>query len=108
MGSLRCVVAVATVVACRGATTGGTSSARLTEICKTTTNMSAQVCDCVGKKADADLSPDALAFLVASMDKQEAKAAELRSKLTLQEVTKAGMFFVSAPASCATSAAEKP
>lgn len=68
--------------------------------------MSAAVCDCVGKKAKDELSADALAFLVASMDKKEDVAAELRSKLTLAEMTSAGTFFVKAPAACASSGQE--
>lgn len=93
---------VAVVTACRGAGSAAASTSRLTEICKTTTNMAAQVCDCVGEKAGKELSADALAFLVATMDKQESTAEELRSKLSLEEITKAGMFFVTAPASCAS------
>jgi len=63
--------------------------------------MSAEVCDCVVRKAGEDLTLRALAFLVASTDNQEAKAEESRGKLSLRELTKAGMFFTTAPAACA-------
>jgi len=91
-------------VGCGGGSEGSADSERLTEICRTTTNMPAGVCDCVGEKASKDLSPDALAFLVASMDKKTEVAESLRGKLTLEEMTKAGMFFATAPASCAAPA----
>lgn len=94
-------------VGCAGAAGGDASATRLTEICQTTTNMSATVCECVGKKANDELSANARAFLVASMDKKEDEMASLRSKLTLEEMTKAGMFFVTAPAACANPGATK-
>lgn len=93
-------IAIVAAAACAGKASARADSARLTEICRTTTNMGAEVCDCVGKKASEELTPDALSFLVASMDNQEERAEELRGKLGLAELTKAGMFFVTAPASC--------
>jgi hypothetical protein len=96
-----------TIAACaEGGQSAASSTARLQTLCETTTNMSASICSCVAKKAGDELSEDARAFLVASMDKQDDRAAELRGKLTLEELTRAGMFFANAPASCARAAAE--
>jgi hypothetical protein len=77
----------------------------LEELCQSTTNMTAPTCDCVAKKAAEDLSADARAFLVASMEKNDRRAAELRGKLSLEEMTRAGMLFATAPAACARAAA---
>jgi hypothetical protein len=96
-------LATLATIACAGAADAGdAASRRLVELCQTTTNMPAAVCDCVGQKAATDLSPEARAFLVASMDKREEEAATLRGKLSLEETMKAGMFFATAPASCAS------
>jgi hypothetical protein len=95
------------MIGCAGAADGDASGTRLAEICQSTTNMSAAVCDCVGKRANDELSPNARAFLVASMDKKEEEAASLRAKLPLEEMTKAGMFFVTAPAACAREGVSK-
>ncbi|MBK8250099.1 MAG: hypothetical protein IPK85_22305 [Gemmatimonadetes bacterium] len=88
-------------LACGGAAPQAANADRLAEICRTTTNMGDGVCACVGDRARSELSEQALAFLVASMDKQEEAAEALKKELTLQEITTAGMFFATAPAACA-------
>ncbi len=78
---------------------------RLATACHATTNMGETICACVAKKAGADLSPDGLEFLVAMLEKNEARMAELRGRLSLPDAAQAGMFMVNAPAACARGAA---
>lgn len=88
--------------ACTGSASGNPE--RLAEICRATTNMGDAICTCVGDRARTQLSSKGLAFLVASMNKQEEAAERLKQELTMQELTTAGMFFVTAPAACAAQA----
>ena len=76
------------------------STRRMSALCQETTNLSQELCDCMAEKAETDLSPNARKFLVATMEKDSERASELRGQLTLDEAAKAGLFFVSAPASC--------
>jgi hypothetical protein len=78
---------------------------RLATACHATSNMGETICACVAKKAGEDLSPDALEFLVASLEKNEARVAELRGGLSMTDATQAGMFMVTAPAHCAQGSA---
>ena len=73
---------------------------RVAELCGTTTNMSASVCRCIGEKAKTELQGETHDLLVAILEKQDERAAELRVKLPVQEVMKAGMFMVNTPKTC--------
>lgn len=101
------VCAAAAVAGCN--TAGADADAgRFTELCGSTTNMSPEVCRCLGDKAEADLSPLAREFLVASLAKEEARVTELRGRLTVEETMKAGMFMVNGPRACGGAAADLP
>jgi len=88
-----------------GCSQAGGQENRVAELCNTTTNMGAELCRCVGDKAESDLSPGALEFLVASLEQQEQRTEKLRGKLSVEELMSAGMFMTSAPAACAKAAA---
>lgn len=78
---------------------------RIAELCTTTTNIGETLCRCVGDRAASDLTAPAREFLAASLEqKDESQLAELRGKLTLEEMMQAGMFMTKAPAACAQAA----
>ncbi len=102
--------AIAALVAlgCVGEAAGGDDDAkRIVTACRETTNMSAEICDCVGGRATTDLSDQARAFLVATLAKDEAEVEKLRGKLSVPDAMQAGMFMVNAPAACASGATPK-
>lgn len=70
------------------------------EACLSSTNWGRPLCVCTAKIAKADLSPDSYNFLVATLNKDEKKAAMLRSKLDMAEAMAAGMFMTRAPEKC--------
>ena len=57
-------------------------------------------CICLANKADHRLTPGGFSFLVASFNKDDAKTKELRGKLGVSELMKAGMFMVNTPKEC--------
>ena len=68
--------------------------------CVSSYNLGEPICECLAKKADERLTPNGFAFLVAVMNKDEAKTAKLRSQLEMSEATDAGMFMVNTPEEC--------
>lgn len=77
----------------------------LVKACLETTNMGETLCKCTSDKANQELSEDGYAFLVASLTQNESETERLRSKLTLEELMKAGLFMTKGPADCAAEAA---
>jgi len=73
---------------------------RFVAACLSFSNMGEPICECLSSQAQQDLSPEGFAFLVATLEKDEETTKELREKTPLQDITSAGMFMVSAPASC--------
>ncbi len=68
--------------------------------CGSAYNLGDPICECLAKKADERLTPHGFAFLVATMNKDDAKAKKLRSKLDVKEAMDAGMFMVNTPSEC--------
>ena len=64
-------------------------------------NLAPAVCECSAGKARGELSPDGFALLVAMLEGNETLAAQLRSKLPIDQVMKAGTFMARGPAQCA-------
>jgi len=79
---------------------GGASLGDFSKACVASANLSEAVCDCVAKKAQAELSDDGFAFLVATLQGNDDQTAALRAKLAIPEAIAAGMFMVSGPAQC--------
>jgi len=75
-------------------------SARLATACEQTSNLGAAMCRCVGEKAKADLSPEALRLLVALVEKDDAAIEAARRTASLPDAATAGTFMVRAPAAC--------
>ena len=70
------------------------------QACLSSYNWEEPLCECVAEKADERLTPNGFAFLVATMNKDEAKTAELRDQLDMNEKLEAGMFMVNTPQEC--------
>ena len=84
---------------------GNTSAGAVAKACEQGTNMGAEICDCVGKMAADELSPEGRAFLVAALEEDQAAAEAARRKMGAEETIKAGTFMVRAPAACARNGA---
>lgn len=76
------------------------TSATLKQECLKQLNMSEKACDCIGEKAESDLNANEQAFVVAMVTNDQGAQARLRGKLTMPEMTKAGMFMSNAPLAC--------
>jgi len=83
-----------------GSTTGGEQN-RFVQACLAQTNMDRPLCECIAEKARNELTPGSFDMLLASIEEDDARSAQLRGQLTLEEMTASGMFMVSAPAQCA-------
>ena len=70
------------------------------QACLSSYNWEEPLCECVAEKADERLTPNGFAFLVATMNNDEAKAKELASQLDMNEKLEAGMFMVNTPQEC--------
>jgi len=64
------------------------------QACLSSYNWEEPHCECAAEEADERLTPNGFAFLVATMNKDEAKAKELASQLDMNEKLEAGMFFL--------------
>ena len=73
--------------------------------CTSSSNLSQAVCECSAKKARGELSADGFAFLVASLEGDDAATAKLRGKLPIDQAMKAGTFMLRGPSQCAKEAA---
>ena len=70
------------------------------QACLSSYNWEEPLCQCVAEKADERLTPNGFAFLVAGMNNDETRIAELREQMDMNEKADAGMFFVNAPQEC--------
>ena len=90
--------------ACSGGA-GGNTAAEFVAAC-TGRGLGQAVCECAGQKAKEQLTQDGFAFLVATLQQDEERITTLRQKLSVPELTGAGMFMVSGPVQCAKELAE--
>jgi len=81
--------------------TGGDDVERFTLACMAHSNLSRSLCECSGRKAEDQLSDDGFALLIAILERDEPRAADLRGKLGVSEVMAAGTFMTRGPAECA-------
>lgn len=82
------------------------NKAKLVQLCGSELNVPDGVCDCISDTAEEELTPDGIAFVVAALEKDDAKTTELRGKMPFDEMTKSAMFMATAPANCATKSME--
>jgi len=69
--------------------------------CLSSSNMNQSLCECTAQKAKQELSPKGFDFLVATLRRDDQATAKLRTEMTVQEMTQAGMFMTRGPAQCA-------
>lgn len=72
-----------------------------TEACMASSNLERAICECAGGLAASEMSQNAFAFLVASLNQDEARTEALRAELSIQEAMSAGTFMARGPAQCA-------
>jgi len=77
------------------------TEADFVKACSASSNLSPAVCECSAKKAKGELTADGFALLVASLEGNDAVAAQLRSKLPIDQTMKAGTFMLRGPSQCA-------
>jgi hypothetical protein len=87
------------------ATAAERSEADFVAACRASSNLSQEICACSAKRAKEELSPDGFAFLVATLEQDDAATASLRGKLPLDQTMKAATFMTRGPARCAKDAA---
>jgi len=90
--------AVLLLAACGG--DGGIHD-ELVQQCDKQLNVGTEMCECIADKADEDLTPEGRKFVLASLQDDKAGADAIRPTLGFEELVKAGMFMVNAPAQCA-------
>ena len=91
--SFFCALAL-TAASCVGAGSGFVD--RFTEACAAGSEMPPELCDCLAQRAEADLSEDAQALLLAMVERDEQAAAELRSSIPVTDAMQAGMLMTQA------------
>ena len=97
-------ILVPLVLAGCGASSSGFQQ-EFVDACTSTSNLDRPVCQCMAEKAEADLSDDERAFLLAVLRQDEARIGELRNRLGLQGAVRAGTFMTDV-ASCAVEGPE--
>ena len=88
------VCALVLLAACSG------QESEFADALRDNTNMPPGIADCIAELAEEELSEDARSFLVASMQEDDARVAEMRGTLPMSEMASAGMFMVSASTRC--------
>ncbi len=99
------ILAVApALAACGGgkeAKDNGPSAEEFAAACNAQLEMPESVCECIGEKAESDLTQEERNFAYASITGDLEATEKLRAELGVDGAMKAGMFFVNAPADCA-------
>lgn len=75
------------------------------DACQQAANWDRAMCECAADLADAELSDRARRFVAATLRDDAAEAERLRSALSFEEATQAGLFMVRAGRECAPAAA---
>lgn len=71
------------------------------EGCLMSSNMSREMCVCLAASARAELSDDAHDFLVATLNQRADEATEIRTRMTIEDVTSSAMFMTNGTRDCA-------
>ena len=71
------------------------------EACLSVGNLEREICECTAEKAKAELTPNARAFVIASLTNDREEVQRLRDELDMQEALAAGKFMAKAPGDCA-------
>lgn len=73
---------------------------RFATACLGAINWDEALCTCAGRLAEDELSDQALEFVTAMLQEDEATTARLRETMSFEEVTSAGLFMVHAGQTC--------
>ena len=92
---------VLTAFLAAGAPAYAGDSAELVRLCGEQLNVPDEICDCIGKTADAELDADERTMVIAMITKDEETAARLRTTLPMESMVRSGMFMASTPGRCA-------
>ena len=71
------------------------------EACMSSSNLDQPMCECLAKKAEAELTADGFTYLVAALNQDQATLTALQGKLGVEETTKVAMFMVNKSPECA-------
>ncbi len=82
----------------------GSERNRFVQTCLNETNMEQPICECLADTARDELTAGSFEMLLASIEGDDARATQLRSELTMEELTASGMFMVNTPGRCAAQA----
>lgn len=69
--------------------------------CVNSSNLSREMCTCIAASAEAELSDNSRDFLTASLNENAEEATAIRMRMSIAEVTEAGMFMMNATTDCA-------
>ena len=69
--------------------------------CLMSSNMSREMCTCLAASARAELSDDAHDFLVATLNQRADEATEIRTRMSIEDVTSSAMFMTNGTRDCA-------
>ncbi|GJL85236.1 MAG: hypothetical protein DHS20C02_10110 [Micavibrio sp.] len=102
--SIAAFVSLLLLAACGDVSSG--QKAELIKLCQIKLEVPEEVCKCVGKKAQDELTEDERAVLIAMIDGDKNKIDDVRGSMSAPSMMKAGMFMAMAPGECAKEAAE--
>ncbi|TFH25363.1 MAG: hypothetical protein E4H03_01010 [Myxococcales bacterium] len=71
------------------------------EACLSVGNLEREICECTAEKAKDELTPNARAFVIASLTNDREEIQRLRDELDMQDALTAGKFMAKAPGDCA-------
>ena len=69
--------------------------------CHAQLNLPDSACTCIGDTAESDLNPKQQELVIAMVTKDEAASARLRGEMSVDEMTGAAEFMMTAPQDCA-------
>lgn len=93
----------ASAAACGGDAppSGSDIAARVSKVCTATSNLTSELCTCIGQQAAETLAPAGQRFLIAMLEKNDALMETAKREASIADAAAAGTFMVRASATCA-------
>jgi len=79
----------------------GPSDDEFVAACLRASNQTESMCTCLSEKAEEDLTANSREFLIATLNEESDEVMEMRSRMSMEEMSTAGMFLVTASTECA-------
>ena len=95
--SILLLLVILTVTVCSDS--GGSGSV-IAAACKDNLNAPEAACDCLGERADEELSPEAGEWLAAALNQDAEKAQEMRENVDWTELLEASTFMMNISKGC--------